>query len=164
MKTRIKERNFLLSLDEHSVYYSNEKQLLCACFFFSWQLGLISSTIKVLKWVLHRLKYVMEDLRKMNSQNSQTTKVLRHSKNITPIKLITKYCIHVFCIRYSVGWNIFYLYTLYIEQHIKTYINIQYRAPRGLGDLGRKAIYFQWAEALVILLSDLGSKLIFLGI
>ena len=27
---------------------------------------------------------------------------------------------------YSVGLNIFYLYTLYIEQHIKTYKNIQY--------------------------------------
>ena len=27
---------------------------------------------------------------------------------------------------YTVGLNIFYLYTLYIEQHIKTYNNIQY--------------------------------------
>ena len=32
MKNRIKVFIFLLSLEEHSAYYSNEKQLLCACF------------------------------------------------------------------------------------------------------------------------------------
>ena len=32
MKMRIKVFKFLLSLEEHSVYYSNEKQLLCPCF------------------------------------------------------------------------------------------------------------------------------------
>ena len=42
-------RNFLLPLEEHLVYYSNEKQLLCAC--FASQLGLISSTIQVHEWV-----------------------------------------------------------------------------------------------------------------
>ena len=38
-------------------------------------------------------------------------------------------------------------------------------APRGFGDLGRKAIYFQGAgENLVIIFRVLGSKLIVLGI
>ena len=32
MKIRIKVFKFLLSLEEQSFYYSNEKQLLCACF------------------------------------------------------------------------------------------------------------------------------------
>ena len=36
--------------------------------------------------------------------------------------------------------------------------------PRGFGDLGRMAIYFQGADALVIILGELGSKLIVLGI
>ena len=38
-------------------------------------------------------------------------------------------------------------------------------APRGFGDLGRMAIYFQGAGGeLVIILGELGSKLIILGI
>ena len=37
-------------------------------------------------------------------------------------------------------------------------------APRGFGDLGRMAIYFQGAGgALIIIFRDLGSKLIVLG-
>ena len=35
-------------------------------------------------------------------------------------------------------------------------------APKGFGDLGRMAIYFQ--GALVIILGELGSKLIIVGI
>ena len=39
------------------------------------------------------------------------------------------------------------------------------RDPRGVGDLGRKVIYFTGScRALVIIFRDLGSKLIVLGI
>ena len=38
------------------------------------------------------------------------------------------------------------------------------RAPKGFGDLGRMVIYFQGARELVIILGELGSKLIILGI
>ena len=49
------------------------------------------------------IKCVLEELRKTHSQNSQPTKVLRYFKYISPIKLITKYCIHVFCKQFSVA-------------------------------------------------------------
>ena len=49
------------------------------------------------------IKCVLEELCKTHSQNSQPTKVVRYFKYISPIKLITKYCIHVFCKQFSVA-------------------------------------------------------------
>ena len=40
---------------------------------------------------------------KTHSQNSQPTKVLRYLKYISPIKVITKYCINVFYKQFSVA-------------------------------------------------------------
>ena len=40
---------------------------------------------------------------KKKSQNSQPTQIVRYFKYISPIKLIAKYCIHVFCIQFSVA-------------------------------------------------------------
>ena len=43
--------DFLLSVEEYSVYYSNEKQPMSAC--FACELGLIRSSMQVPKWVSH---------------------------------------------------------------------------------------------------------------
>ena len=70
----------------------------------SWSLHpyllLISSSIQVPKWVSH-VKCVLEEFWKNNSQNSQSTQYLRYFKYLSPIKLITKYYIWVFCIQFS---------------------------------------------------------------
>ena len=49
------------------------------------------------------IKCVLEELWKDNSQNSQLTQALRYFKYISLIELITKYCIHVFCIQFTVA-------------------------------------------------------------
>ena len=49
-------------------------------------------------------KMCPERIVKIDSQNSQLTQVLRYCKYISPIKLITKYCINgVFRIQFSVA-------------------------------------------------------------
>ena len=57
--------------------------------------------------------------------------------------------------------NRFFCHTRRCEKHSM----INRWGPRGFGDLGRLAIYFQGAGgALVIILGELGNKLIILGI
>ena len=51
MKISIQVYSYLLSSEEHSVYYSNENQLLGVC--FAWQLGLRSSILQVPKRVFN---------------------------------------------------------------------------------------------------------------
>ena len=60
---------------------------------FAWKLGLISSSIQVL----------LGEVWKTNPQTSQPTRFLRHFKYLSAIKLITKYCIWVFCMQFSVA-------------------------------------------------------------
>ena len=50
-------------------------------------------------------KYFVQELWKTNSQNSQPTQVLKWFKNVSPIKLITKYCIQVFAYNSVLPWN-----------------------------------------------------------
>ena len=50
---------------------------------------------------------------------------------------------------------------MYVRMHACLHMDIC-MGPRGFGDLGRRAIYFQ--GALVIIFRELGSKLMVLGI
>ena len=93
--------NFLLSLEEHSVYYSNEKQLMWTCLCLTTGLNKFYHTSA--RMGIPCIKCVLEELCKTYSQNSQPTQVLRYFKYISPINLITKYCIYVFCIQFSVA-------------------------------------------------------------
>ena len=50
---------------------------------------------------------------------------------------------------------------MYVRMHACLHMDIC-MGPRGFGDLGRRAIYYQ--RALVIIFRELGSKLMVLGI
>ena len=71
MKMRIKVLKFILSLEEHSVYYSNDKTAsvrlpgLYMFYHTNTQMGIPC------------IKCVLEELWKTNSQNSQPTQVLK---------------------------------------------------------------------------------------
>ena len=69
---------------------------------FACQLVLIGSTIQVPEWVFYVIKCPRRIV-KTNSKSSQMTRDLRYFKYISPIKLITKYCIHAFCKQFSVA-------------------------------------------------------------
>ena len=71
MKKRIKVFKFLSSLEEHSVYYSNEKQLLCT--YFCLTTGLYKFYHTSAQMGVPCIKYVLEELWKTNSQNSADT-------------------------------------------------------------------------------------------
>ena len=84
-KMRISVCNFLLSLEEHLVYYSNEKQFLCACFCLTiWVNKFYHSSAQM---GIPCIKCVLEKLLKTNSQNSKSTQVL------TLIDSLSIYCL-----------------------------------------------------------------------
>ena len=89
------------NLEDYSIFYSNEKQPVCAC--FTRKPGLINSFIKVPTFGITCIKCALEELWNTNSQNSQPTQFLRYFKYLSPIKLIIKYCIWVFCMQLSVA-------------------------------------------------------------
>ena len=66
---------------------------------FAWQLSLISSTTQVPKksW-----KNCEKQILKTPSQLKFLDILSIYHVCISPIKLITKYCIHIFCIHFSV--------------------------------------------------------------
>ena len=75
MKMRIKVFKFLLSLEEHSVYYSNEKQLLSA--YLCLKTGLYKFYHTSAQMGIPCIKCVLEELWKTKYQNSQHTQVLK---------------------------------------------------------------------------------------
>ena len=75
MQMRLKVVKFLLSLEEHSVYYSNEKQFLYTCFCLTT--GLYKFYHMSAQMGIPCIKCVLEELWKINSQNSQPTQVLK---------------------------------------------------------------------------------------
>ena len=66
---------------------------------------------------------------------------------------------HAFVSHQYIG-SLLFFGKIYLSAHMITVL--KQRAPRGFGDLGRMAIYFQ--GALVIIFRDFGSKLRVLGI
>ena len=69
-----KSVQFFLSLEEHSVYYSNENSFCAPA--FSWQLGFMFCHTSA-QMGIPRIKCVLEELWKTNSQNLQPTQVLK---------------------------------------------------------------------------------------
>ena len=56
---------------------------------FAWQLGFISSTLQMPKWVIILcIKSVLEEMWRTNSKNSKKNQVLRHFNYTLPTKLI----------------------------------------------------------------------------
>ena len=66
---------------------------------FAWKLGLINSTIQVPIWVSHVKMCHGRNLKKISQLTADS--VFRYFKYLSPIKLIDKYCISVFCIKFS---------------------------------------------------------------
>ena len=75
MKMLIKVFKFILNLEEPSVYYANEKQLMCVCFCLTT--GLYKFYHTSAQMGIPCKKYVLEELWKTNSQNSHPTQVLK---------------------------------------------------------------------------------------
>ena len=79
MKMHILVCNSLLSLEEHSVHYLNEKQFPRARFFFTLQLRLRSSAIQLPKLLFHVKKKFWEHCEKhIRVQKLQPAQVLRY--------------------------------------------------------------------------------------
>ena len=100
-KIRIYVWEFLLSIEEPSVYYSNEKQPMFACFCLAT--GLNKFFHKSAQMGISCINCVLEEFWKTNSQNSQPNQFLRYLKYLLQIKLIAKYSIWVFYILISVA-------------------------------------------------------------
>ena len=88
--------NFLLSLAGHS-------SLLLKWETAYVEIGLNKFFHTSAQMDISCIKCVFGENWKANSQNSQPTQFLIYFKNLLPIKLITKYCIWVICIQFSVA-------------------------------------------------------------
>ena len=93
--------NFLLCLEEYSVYYSNEIRFCAPTLGLTTRLNTFYHTSDQMG--IPCIKCVLEELWKTNSQNSQLTQVLKYLKYILPVKLTIKYCINVFFIQFSIA-------------------------------------------------------------
>ena len=91
IKMRILSAVFLC-LEGLSVFYSNGNKVLYACFCLTTGLSKFYHTSAQMG--ISCINCVQEELRETNSQNSQPAQILRYFK---------KYCIHVFCIQFSVA-------------------------------------------------------------
>ena len=75
---------------------------MCACFCLETGLNNLFNTGAQMG--ISSIKCVLEEVWKANSQNSQSTQILRYFKYLLPIKQLTKYCSRVFCIQFSVAF------------------------------------------------------------
>ena len=74
---------------------------MCACFCLETGLNKFFHTSAQMG--ISCIKCVLEEFWKTNSRNTQLTLFVTYFKYLSLIKLITKYCIWIFCIQFSVA-------------------------------------------------------------